>query len=200
MNHSALVSTTYIVVSGGQYLPNETIKERLTALFSGSTEALASRSHTRDPFLLHCMITHEALVEAKGVITSLRRRLYDQLDKVDLYAKNALKREHLEELTIELHGISQNTDSLIASADMAEMIATTMASAHSRFIDILGHKDVKDKTMKVSDSLRYLQSSIQSQRRWLLSHKARKDIAMNLVCRPTNTSRIPIDSTRCSIW
>jgi hypothetical protein len=176
-----LASTTYIIVCGDDYPSSMTVKARLQAALSGTSEAVMSKSHARDPYLLHCMISHEALVEAKSVITALRHRLYDQLDKVDIYAKNTLERKTLEHLTIELHGISQDTDSLLASADMAEMIATRMLAAHTRFKGLSVAEEFRDKTVKINDSLRYLQVSVQSQKRWLLSYKSRKDIAMNLV-------------------
>jgi hypothetical protein len=183
MTHDAVLAcTTYIIVCGSQNPSSETVKARLTANLIGASEVVTSKSHTRDPFFLHCMISHEAFVEAKGIITSLRHRLYDQLDKVDVYAKNTSNRKNLENLTIELHEISQDTDSLLASADMAEMIATRMLTAHSRFEYLLSADNIKDKAVKLGDSLQYLQSSVQSQKRWLLSYKSRKDIAMNLVC------------------
>ncbi|KAI9735160.1 MAG: hypothetical protein M1834_001748 [Cirrosporium novae-zelandiae] len=64
---------------------------------------------------------------------------------------------------------------------MAEMITARMRSAHSRFEKLLGAEDIKGKTVKISGSLQYPQAPIQSQKRWLLNYKARKDIAMNLV-------------------
>lgn len=183
MTHDAALScTTYIIIGGNQSPFSTAVKARLTANFIEVPKKVTSKSHTLDPFLLHSMIFHESFIGAKEIITSLRHRLYDQLDKVDIYAKNTSNRKNLENLTIELHGISQNTDSLLASADMAEMIATKMLIAHGRFEALLGVDDIKDKTVKLSDSLRYLQSSTQSQKRWLLSYKSRKDTAMNLVC------------------
>ena len=176
-----LETTTYIIVCGDDYPSSDTVKARLQASFSGVSEEVSSKLHIRNPYLLHCMIFHEAFVEAKSIITKLRHRLYDQLDKVDDYAKDTLDRKTLEILTIELHGVSQDTDSLLASADMAEMIATRMQAAHSRFEELVVVSELKDKTVKINDSLRYLQTSVQSQRRWLLSYKSRKDIAMNLV-------------------
>jgi hypothetical protein len=176
-----LASTTYIIVCGEENPTCATVKTRLQAIVSGISEEVVPKSHAYDPYLLHSMIYHEALVESKSIITALRHRLYDQLDKVDAYAKNTLQRKALENLTIELHGISQDTDSLLASADMAEMIATRMLAAHSRFEELPGAYKIRDKAVKISDSIRYLQVSVQAKKRWLLSYRSRKDIAMNLV-------------------
>jgi hypothetical protein len=176
-----LACTTYVIACGSENPLNSLVKARLEVHLGGPSETVTAKSHTKDPFLLHCMIFHEGFTEAKAIITKLRHRLYDQLDMVDAYAKNPSDRKNLENLTIELHGVSQDTDSLLASADMAEMIATKMAKAHRRFEAILTDANLKDKTTKLEDALGYLQSSVQSQRRWLLSYKSRKDIAMNLV-------------------
>lgn len=183
MNYDAEVAcTTYIIVSGNPHPPLEIIKTRLAESFNGENEDVLEKSHAMNPFLLHCMISHESLVEAKSIISALRYRLYDQLDMIDAYAKEPSDRRNLENITVELHSISQDTDSLPASADMAQMIAERMICAHERFEMVLDEAKIKDKTVKLKDSLRYLQTSIQSQRRWLLSYKSRKDIAMNLVC------------------
>jgi hypothetical protein len=199
MNYNAnLACTTYIVVSGFPHPPLETIKARLAESFGGECEDIFEKSHAVNPFLLHCMISHESMVEAKSIVSALRYRLYDQLDMIDAYAKEPSDRRNLENITVELHGISQDTDSLLASADMAQMIAERMICAHERFEIAMDEAKAKDKMVKVKDSLRYLQTSIQSQRRWLLSYKSRKDIAMNLVCSECcRSARIGINYHLC---
>lgn len=183
MTHSLLLScSTYIIVCGEAYPSSDTVKLRISEIFGGANEKVAKKSYAKDPFLLHSMISHEALFEAKAIVTALRHRLYDQLDMVDAYAKEPSDRRNLERLTIELHGVSQDTDSLLASADMAEMIAESMLVSHRRCEHILQTENLKDEVTKISDSLAYLKTSIQSQKRWLMSYKSRKDIAMNLVC------------------
>ena len=189
MNYDAnLACTTYIIASGFPHPPLETIKARLAESFGGECEDVFQKSHAMDPFLLHCMISHESMVEAKSIVSALRYQLYDQLDMIDAYAKEPSDRRNLENITIELHGISQDTDSLLASADMAQMIAERMINAHERFEISMDGAKAKDKMVKVMDSLQYLQTSIQSQKRWLLSYKSRKDIAMNLVCSKSSRS------------
>lgn len=173
--------TTYIIVCGEENPLIHVVKNRVKAIFSGSPTNVNTMRHARDPFLFHSLICHEALVEAKDIVKKLRMRLYDQLDIVDEYAENPSDRKILENLTIQLHAVSQDTDSLISSAEMAEMIATRMLTAHERFMRLQNPLEIKDVLEKHVDSLHYLQTSIQSQKRWLLGHKSRKDIAMNLV-------------------
>lgn len=201
MNYDAnLTCATYIIVSGYPHPPLETIKARLTESFSGEKEGIFQKSHAMNPFLLHCMISHESLMEAKSIISALRYRLYDQLDMIDAYAKEPSDRRNLENITIELHSISQDTDSLLASADMAHMIAERMICAHDRFETAPESAKAKDETVKVRDSLMYLQTSIQSQRRWLLSYKSRKDIAMNLVRSRRRRSAAALESKHPSCF
>lgn len=101
--------------------------------------------------------SHEALFEAKAIVTALRHRLYDQLNMVDAYAKEPSDRRNLERLTMELHGVSQDTDSLLASADMAEMIAESMLVSHRRCEHMLqATENHKNEAIKISDSWRTL--------------------------------------------
>jgi hypothetical protein len=176
-------STTYIVVCGTNYKPNEAIKTRLNVTFNEENVSSDKMSPASDPFFLHTMIYHEAITECKTVIGGNRRRLYDQLDKVDEYAKTSLSRTDLQRLTIELHGVSQDTDSLMASAEMAQMIATSMSDAHKRFasLPIAYEAANKDITIKTTDSITYFKVAMAAQKRWLQSYTSRKDIAMNLV-------------------
>jgi len=183
---------TYVIVCGEDNPLIQMVKNRLKAIFSevSSDANVNTMRHARDPFLLHSMISHEALVEAKDIVKKLRMRLYDQLDTVDKYAENPSDRKILENLTIQLHAVSQDTDSLISSAEMAEMIAERMLSAHARFVSLKNPVEIRDVLEKHVDSLNYLKSSVQSQKRWLLGYKSRKDIAMNLVSRTPLESRL----------
>ena len=171
--------TTYLVVCSKDNHHIDVVKERLEdALVYGSS------SDAGDPFLLHSLVTHQIFLEAKTVITSLRYKLYDELDRVDVYSqKPATERDksELEDLTIALHVCSQETDSLTASADMVNMIVLRLLGAHQRYSENCSKPDMHNAITKTRDGLQYLLTSIESQKRWLLSYKTRKDIAMNLV-------------------
>jgi hypothetical protein len=178
-------STTYVVVSSPSQARNEVVKERLSDMFRPQTNLSPNTSVILpDPFMLHVVITHEAFLDAKSVITDMRYKLYDALDNVDEYSKEAANhraKEDLERLTIQLHVVSQDTDSMTASADMAGMILRRITTAHQRYADSVQAHDKKDGLMKTFDAISYLSMSIESQKRWLNSYKSRKDIAMNLV-------------------
>jgi hypothetical protein len=186
MTHSlANQSTTYVVVCSHLHPRNEVVKERLTDMFGPLKEGSQPNSVlVPDPFMLHVVVTHEAFLDAKSVITDMRYKLYDALDNVEAYSKedaNRRAKEDLERSTIQLHVVSQDTDSMTASADMARMILRRIASAHQRYTNSVQRDDKKDGLMKTSDAISYLSNSIESQLRWLHSYKSRKDIAMNLV-------------------
>ncbi|KAI7304952.1 hypothetical protein KC315_g14915 [Hortaea werneckii] len=84
-------------------------------------------------------------------------------------------------MTIQLHVISQDIDSKTASADMTHMIVRRLESAHQRYRQRRYSDNVCTAVEQTADALQYLSESIESQRRWVVSYKARKDIALNLI-------------------
>jgi len=188
-------TTTYMVVCGHQQASNTRVREILTDIFRVQPDGShLSKVHLPDPFELHLIIMHEALLDAKSVITAMRGRLYDALDLVDSYSKqpaNQRSRGTLENLTLQLHVVSQDTDSMAASADMAAMIVRRIAEAHGRYAKSLENDQKRDMLMGTSDAISYLSTSIESQMRWLKSYKSRKDIAMNLVGHLNGNSSAP---------
>lgn len=138
----------------------------------------SAKLHPNDPFLPLSIICHESLVDAKAIITELRHRLYDQLDIVDIYSETPFDRSNVKELTSQLHKVSQDADSLFASAEMGTMVIEHIIRARDRALNLFPQA-LSD--VNVGDSLSYIKQSLDSQKRWLLSYKSRKDIAMNLV-------------------
>lgn len=172
-------ATSYIVMIDKDHSRISHIKRRILACFGAKGPA-----DTQDPFMPHCLIVHEMFLDAKSVITPLRGSLYDQLDLVDEYStKPAHERgkEELEKITIRLHVISQEIDSMTAGAEMTEMIVRRMQASHDRYCSSIPPGGMSNAMNKTSDALRYLLESAESQKRWLLSYKSRKDIALNLV-------------------
>jgi hypothetical protein len=84
-------------------------------------------------------------------------------------------------MTIQLHVVSQGIDAMTANAEMQSMIVRKLMAGHERYRHDTHSLITTDTLTGTSDALQYLADSIESQRRWLLSYKARKDIAMNLV-------------------
>lgn len=170
--------TSYIVVANKEHHNLTSIRRRLAA---------ASGADTLDPFMLHSLITHQTLLDAGTVITPLRHNLYDQLDLVDDYSSKPAQQRgkaELDEITIKLHVVSQDLDSMVASAEMTGMIVRRLVDAHERYRNcLLGSTRLANASTKTHDGLRYLQESVESQKRWLASYRSRKDIAFNLVGR-----------------
>ncbi|KAL8687381.1 MAG: hypothetical protein Q9218_006427, partial [Villophora microphyllina] len=173
---------TYIVVSGEEDRCIDIAKKRIEDAFSQPTVDQIATSTVLDPFLVHHIIAHESFLQSKQIITKLRHRLYDALDNVDAYGKGdkSLDRVALRALTNELHLISQDADSLVSSTEMGTMVVERMSAAHKRL------RKESDAALQngfslVEDSLEQLVQTLHARRRWLLSYKSRKDIAMNLV-------------------
>ena len=180
-------TTSYVVMTDRTHSRLEDVRRRIRASF-----ASGGLPDTKDPFMVHCLVLHEIFLDAKSVITPLRGSLYDQLDLVDIYSSKPLSergRNELEDMTIEMHVISQEIDSVTAGAEMTAMIVRRMQLAHDRYCTLLGPKPIEDGNTKVSDALQYLLESAESQKRWLVSYKSRKDIALNLVCLLTQQSK-----------
>jgi hypothetical protein len=178
-------STTYVVVCSDHQSQNEVVKERLTDMFRPPRNP-SQLAHVSlpDPYLLHLIVTREAFLEANTVITNTRYKLYDALDSVDYFSQqppSQRSKEELEHLTIQLHVVSQDTDCMTASADMAGMILRRMGDAHRRYAKGIKEDERQDALTKTTDAINYLSASIESQMRWLNSYKSRKNIAMNLV-------------------
>ena len=171
-------SATYIIVSGQREPYLDRVKSRLNDYFPPVGTLGSAKLHPNDPFLPLSIICHESLVDAKAIITELRHRLYDQLDIVDIYSETPFDRSNLKELTNQLHKVSQDADSLFVSAEMGTMVIEHVIRARDRALNLFPQA-LSD--VNVGDSLSYIKQSLDSQKRWLLSYKSRKDIAMNLV-------------------
>lgn len=173
--------TSYIIVSGEGESWVQRAKDRMNDYYHRSTAdpALAS-TEALDPFLLQSILCHESLVEAKIPISGLRYRLYDVLDVVGEYSKEPFDRKNLKEMTEQLHGVSQDADSLFVSAEMGTMVVEHTHRSRAALLDNIA-PGPKFGSSNAGDALAYLSESLESQKRWLQSYQSRKDIAMNLV-------------------
>ncbi|EWC48381.1 hypothetical protein DRE_02150 [Drechslerella stenobrocha 248] len=172
--------TFYLVVTGVNCPKTTLVKDRLFQSFCQNQDHHIARRSFADPFFIHTLISHESLNDLKPVMTVLRTHLYDQLDEVDAYARKPSDRGSLEKLTTELHKISQDADSLLASADMAIMVTDRMLESHQLVRHLFTYAKY-DEYNKIEAALSFLRHSAQSNKRWMESYKNRKDIAMNLV-------------------
>lgn len=171
--------TTYIISCGKDHSQLPSIKARLQDVLT-----LVPAARVADPFMLHALIAHEIYLESDTVVTRLRRKLYNTLDRVDRYAESfsGVKQDQdLHDLTVELNFVSLDVDSMVASADMASMLIRGLEESHRRYEETIQSPASKDALAKTRDSLQYLSWTIEAQKRWLVSYKTRKDSAMNLV-------------------
>ncbi|OAG11001.1 uncharacterized protein CC84DRAFT_1238264 [Paraphaeosphaeria sporulosa] len=178
-------ATTYIVACDAHQGRFDIVKERLSDLLAVDPTHGTFLSDSLNPFFLHLLITQEVFLDAVPEITKLRHQLYGALDRVDQYAaktENEREKKELEDLTITLHIVSQETDRMFANVSMSSMILQRMIRAHARYQDSVSNDASKrNSVVKTDDALHYMFDSIESQQRWLNSYKSRKDIAMNLV-------------------
>jgi hypothetical protein len=172
-------TTTYVVVISNRHSRTLHIKRRIAACFSA-----AGPADRQDPFMLHCLIAQGMFLDGQSVIAPLKRDLYKQLDLVDECISRRSHQRHkkdLEQMTVQLHYISQMIEPLIAKADMTAMILRQMQASHDWYCECLPGDGLLDAATKTSDSIRYLLESAESQKRCLVSCRSRKDATLNLV-------------------
>ena len=185
MTHSFTANQTfYLLVCDAKQSRLDIVKERLCDILDANRKAWNAISDSINPFFLQLLIAHEVFLDAVPQVTALRNKLYDALDRVDEYAEtdaNGRMRSELEDLTIQLHIVSQETDRMSANVDMSSMVVQRLIGAHERYSNCTQDPGKKNAVAKLDNALHYLLHSIESQQRWLNSYKSRKDIAMNLV-------------------
>ncbi|KAM7216725.1 hypothetical protein V8F06_007835, partial [Rhypophila decipiens] len=161
---------------------------------SGVLNGLAS-----SPFMIHAVISTLAFEQSIQYVADVRERLMEQIKKVNDYSdetgdgdKPRKTRAHLgaiesrimlENITKQLHLVSQTADSGIASAHMSIKLAELMLESHSLYM-MGGGGGKALPSISVSDThhaLEYARNSFYCQRDWLTTYKARKDTAMNFV-------------------
>ncbi|KAI1088781.1 hypothetical protein F5B19DRAFT_469884 [Rostrohypoxylon terebratum] len=123
-----------------------------------------------------------SLCGARIPITQLRHKLYDVHAVVSEYSKKPFDRSSLKlkDMTEQLHKISQDADSLLASAEMGSMVAIHSENSRMTLQKELGASTAFANSND-GDALAYLVQSLEAQKRWISSYQSRKDIAMNLV-------------------
>lgn len=82
-------------------------------------------------------------------------------------------------MTRELHSVSQSADFLIASADQAIEVAKKQLVCYRAVGKTITRKSIAPTAS--FNTLEYIFSSLECERRWLYSYKSRKETAMNLV-------------------
>lgn len=115
-------ATTYIVACDANQSRLGIVKDRLSDILITDSTTGTFPGDSHNPFFLYLLRTQEVFLDAIPEITGLRHKLYGALDKVDQYAaKTESEREEkeLEDLTITLHIVSQESDRMCANVSMS---------------------------------------------------------------------------------
>ncbi|THU99277.1 hypothetical protein K435DRAFT_659316 [Dendrothele bispora CBS 962.96] len=200
--------TVYVVAHKQHDSSVEALKNLINVGISARIRPDPERQSTmflEDPFHLHLMLSVLSLEAAKFHIHRFRRFMWMQMNAVDDHLMGLITtdREELSNLTKELQVISQNADSLIASAEVAIISANGIKSAHKRLNQALSNGKVMA-SGQTADGILYVLGSLKKQKMWLLNYRNRKDSMMNLVYNlvtqqdATNNINIAVDMRRDS--
>ncbi|KAL9102141.1 MAG: hypothetical protein Q9163_002672 [Psora crenata] len=109
--------------------------------------------------------------------------MFAQLRAVDeLSAQETANRKGLADVTIELQIISKDVNKLVSDVDVASINLAKMKEAEDRLVKMCTPPlTPRSHCQQLSDTLQYLESSMNKQKMWLLNYRDRKDIAMSLV-------------------
>jgi hypothetical protein len=194
-NLSSELSTYFIAASPGEDWISSLKEVLKPADSTPSEQQTIFKSVAGSPFSLHAVMSGVAFVHSQEYVKVVRDRLMNQIRKVNDYSEQPAKRSGnlqslqgnveervmLENVTKDLHLVSQTADTGIANADMAIKIHEEMLDAFKQLqahVNLQSHRNTVNST---EDALRYTLKSMQCQRNWLVSYKARKDTAMNFV-------------------
>lgn len=206
MHHSRTQNLTLYLIAASEsedWIPSVLdrigVRDGETGLNTGSESVPSSDTRqalASSPFMLHAILSTVAFEQSIGYVAAVRDRLMTQIKQVNDYSdqsgkgesrKSTSDRAMLENMTRELHSVSQTADTGIANAHMSIKIAERMLEAHSAFM-MMGtdhlQKEKGPTAVFVRDThyaLEYARNSFYCQKDWLSSYKARKDTAMNFV-------------------
>lgn len=146
-----------------------------------------------NPFFVHALVSGYAYRQSIGYLNNVRERLFSEIAEVNDYSKESRAslqgsrgqdvsgRKKLENITKNLHLVSQTCDSGIANADMSIALCEEMLNAHATFRGGAPSGLLPESVRQVQDSMEWLLKTWHCQKNWLVSYKARKDTAMNFV-------------------
>jgi hypothetical protein len=187
LHHNRAQNTSYYVVSAAK--DDNCSLEIRTRLGHGEKAAL----NATNPFIIHAIVSGLAFEQSKEYLKDVQDRLFSQIAKVNDYSKESNytgfenssrtdSRRQLEDITKQLHLVSQTCDSGIANAAMSINLSQDMLDAYDRFVE--SPMNAPASWRQTRDSMVWILKTWQCQNNWLVSYKARKDTAMNFVRRP----------------
>jgi len=184
LHHNRTQNTSYYVISAAK--DDSCSSEIRNRLGDGEEAAL----NTRNPFLIHALVSGLAFEQSKEYLEDVRKRLMDPIAEVNDYSENSYYtefkkhsgmkgRKQLKDITKQLHLVSQTCDSGIANAAMSIRLCEDMLEAYDRFVGPC--EGALASWRQTRDSMAWILKTWRSQNNWLVSYKARKDTAMNFV-------------------
>ncbi|KAK3321375.1 hypothetical protein B0T19DRAFT_445141 [Cercophora scortea] len=204
MHHSPLKNVTlYLIVAsenGGWF---QSLLPRVGVVDGELRAALGPFAVS--PFMIHTIMSDIAFEQSKGYVASVKNRLMEQIRQVNDYSegkagKNTTPHRRrqgvirndkearlmLEDITKNLHLVSQTADSGIASAHQSIKISDKMVAVHTALMSSLHadpgyHNSARAAVAETHCAMEYIRDSFYSQKDWLGTYKQRKDTAMNFV-------------------
>src|SRR5947207_7473074 len=188
LHHDKMLNTSFYVISAARddSCPTKIVEElgipNPDMPYTGpSVEAAAN------PFLIHALVSGYAYHQSTDYLADVRERLFSEIAEVNDYSKESyaglpevhrgnVGRMKLENITKNLHLVSQTCDSGIANADMSIRLCEEMLEAYTAFSR--GVATPPASWRQVRDSMEWILKTWQCQKNWLVSYKARKDTAM----------------------
>lgn len=206
MHHDTAQNTSYYVVSAARDDSCATeILEELGIPDTGVPYAGPTVEAAANPFLIHALVSGYAYHQSIDYLTNVRERLFSEIAEVNDYSKeshaslpqdgqgkDAVGRKKLENITKNLHLVSQTCDTGIANADMSISLCEEMLKAHATFCGGATAALPPESWRQAQDSMEWILKTWHCQKNWLVSYKARKDTAMNFVSRPSTGSHFTL--------
>lgn len=191
LHYDKMMNTSYYVISAAwndscvtELLEEMGIPDPNMPYTGASVEAAAN------PFLIHALVSGYAYYQSTDYLADVRGRLFSEIAQVNDYSKESHAglpekrrgndgRKKLENITKNLHLVSQTCDTGIANADMSIKLCEEMLEAYTTFSREIMMPS--ESWSQVLDSMKWILKTWHCQKNWLVSYKARKDTAMNFV-------------------
>ena len=191
LHHENMSNITYYIISS---VRDENFATKILEELNMPT---AEKPHTgpnnealANPFLIHTLVSGYAHLQSIDYLADVRERLFSHIAEVNDYSKETYSgfplesrsndgRQKLQNITKNLHAVSQTCDSGIANADMSIRLCEEMLEAYIAFST--EPKAPPKSWRQVRDSMEWILKTWHCQKNWLISYKARKDTAMNFV-------------------
>ncbi|RYP11263.1 hypothetical protein DL765_007815 [Monosporascus sp. GIB2] len=194
MHHDNMINTSYYIVSGARDDGCATAILDRMGIPSPNTPYTGPKVEAADnPFFIHALVSGLAYQQSTDFMADVRDRLFSQIAEVNDYSKESHARnrrgnsgrQKLENITKNLHLVSQTCDTGIANADMSIKLSEEMIVAYNAFC--LDELTPPDCWRHIQDSIEWILRTWQCQKNWLLTQQV-----FNLVTQQDSSTNIDI--------